>query len=158
MAEPRTYQYEAMFLLSQAQAADLAGAVEHINSLLSRAKAEIIAMRKWDERRLAYEIKKQKRGAYILTYFRAPASSITGLERDCNLSERVLRALILRCDHLSEDEMRAADARDALAAEARLRASEATRAAQQGAVVTAGAPRSEEAAPAPEPVAEQAEA
>jgi len=29
-------------------------------------------MRKWDERRLAYEIKKQKRGLYILCYFKAP--------------------------------------------------------------------------------------
>lgn len=123
MPQTRTYPYEAMFLISQAVAADLGGAIAHINELLGRANAEVIAMRKWDERRLAFEIKGQKRGMYILVYFRAPNTSIAHLERDCNLSEKVLRAMILRADHLTEDEMKAADARDALEAESRLRAS-----------------------------------
>jgi small subunit ribosomal protein S6 len=122
MPPTRTYAYEAMFLISQAVAADLSGAVAHINELLARAHAEVIAMRKWDERRLAYEIKKQKRGLYILAYFKAPNTSIAHLERDCNLSEKILRAMILRADHLTEDEMRAADAREALETEAKLRA------------------------------------
>jgi hypothetical protein len=34
-----------------------------------------------------------------------------------------MRAMILRADHLTEDEMRAADGRDALETEAKLRAS-----------------------------------
>lgn len=122
MSESRVYAYEAMFLVSQSVAADLAGAVAHINWLLSRAKADILAMRKWDERRLAYEIDKQKRGLYILAYFKAPANLISHLERDCNLSEQVMRVLILRADHLSEDEMRAADGREQLAIEAKMRA------------------------------------
>jgi small subunit ribosomal protein S6 len=125
MAENRTYTYEAMFLIGQAASADLAGVIQHINEILQRGHAELIAMRKWDERRLAYEIKKQKRGLYILTYFRAPASQLSHIERDCNLSEKILRVLILRADHLTEDEMRASDARDALETEARLRATQA---------------------------------
>lgn len=120
--ETRTYSYEAMFLLSQAQAADLTGAVDHINEVLTKGKAEILAMRKWDERRLAYEVDKQKRGVYILAYFTAPHTSMASIERDFRLSEKVLRSLILRCDHLGVDEMRAADARDALAIEAKMRA------------------------------------
>ncbi len=118
----RIFPYEAMFLISQATAADLRGAVAHINGLLARAKADVLAMRKWDDRRLAYEIQGQKRGVYILTYFKAPAPSIAGLERDCNLSEQIMRVMILRADHLSEDEMRAADGRTQLEDEARLRA------------------------------------
>lgn len=145
--EPRTYTYEAMFLLSQAVAADLAGAVEHINELLARANAEIIAMRKWDERRLAYEIQKQKRGVYILVYFRAPANKIAGLERDTNLSEKIMRVMILRADHLTEDEMLAADARDALETEARLRARQAAEARDRASeTVSIGAPQSAGAA------------
>lgn len=120
----RTYTYECMFLLSQAVAADLAGALEHINGLLGRAKAEVLAMRKWDERRLAYEIDKQKRGVYILCYFKAPANLMSHFERDCNLSEKILRVMILRADHLSPDEIAARDGRDQLAIEAKLRAAE----------------------------------
>lgn len=125
MPETRTYTYEAMFLIGQAAAADLASVIEHIKEILSRGHATIIAMRKWDERRLAYEIKKQKRGLYILTYFSAPNDQLGHIERDCNLSEKILRVLILRADHLTEDEMKAADARDALDTEAKLRATQA---------------------------------
>lgn len=141
MTEQRVYPYEIMFLATQAVAADLNGLVTHINELFARAKAEVVAMRKWDERRLAYEIQKQKRGFYILTYVKCPAASMQQFERDCNLSEKILRTMILRCDHLTEDEMKAADGRDALTAEARLRGREMT--------ATPGG----EAAPAAEPAA-----
>ena len=128
MPPVRTYQYEAMFLIGQAAAANLPEVIDHVKDIFNRAGAELIAMKKWDERRLAFEIKKQKRGLYILTYFRAQNTSITGIERDVNLSERILRVMILRADHLTEDEMRASDARDALETEAKLRA----RAAEEG--------------------------
>lgn len=151
MPEIRTYTYEAMFLVGQAAAADLAGVIEHIKEILARGQAEIIAMRKWDERRLAYEIKKQKRGLYILTYFRAPSSSLAHIERDCNLSERILRVLILRADHLTEEEMLASDARDALETEAKMRAAQAKEREAAEAVpagAAASAPAEEEAAEA----------
>ena len=121
MSDKRVYNYEAMFLLSQAVAADLGTAVDHIKEILARGHAEIIAMKKWDDRRLAYEIKGQKRGVYILAYFKAPGVDISHVERDCNLSEKVLRALILRADHLSIEEMTALDGRKELNLEAKLR-------------------------------------
>lgn len=122
MAVKRTYCYEAMFLVSQAVATDLRAVIDHINEILARGHAEIIAMKKWDERRLAYEIRGQKRGLYLLVYFKAPGPDVAHIERDCNLSEKVLRTLILRADHLTEDQMRATDARKELETEAKLRA------------------------------------
>lgn len=140
MAETRVYTYEAMFLVSQAAAADLTGVVAHINEILARAKATLVAMKKWDERRLAFEVKGQKRGLYVLTYFKAPNTSVAGIERDCNLSEQIMRVLILRADHLTEDEMRATDGREALETEARLRAKQAAQpAAKEPEPVHAGA-------------------
>ena len=91
-------------------------------TIMARGHAEILAMRKWDERRLAYEIRGQKRGTYILLYFKAPGKDVAHIERDCNLSERVLRTLILRADHMTEEQMRSADARKELEIEAKLRA------------------------------------
>ncbi len=124
MPEKRVNTYEAMFLLSPAVAADLGGALAHINEILQRGHAEVLAMKKWFEGRLAYEVKGQKRGVYILVYFKAPAGDIAHIERDCNLSEKVMRALILRCDHLSEEEIAAYDGRKELEAEARMRAAQ----------------------------------
>ncbi len=122
MADKRVYQYEAMFIIGQSQAADLAAVIAHLNEILARGHAEVVAMRKWDERRLAYEIRGQKRGLYILVYFKAPGVDVAHIERDCNLSEKILRTLILRADHLTQDEMTAADGRKELEVEARLRA------------------------------------
>lgn len=121
----RTYTYEAMFMLSQATAAQLNDAIAHINEILARGNAQLIAMRKWDERRLAYEIDGQKRAIYILAYFKAPGPDVAHIERDCNLSEKVMRAMILRADHLTEEEILAMDARKELETEARLRADRA---------------------------------
>lgn len=122
MAESKVYTYEAMFLISQAVASDFAGAIAHINEILSRGHAELIAMKKWDERRLAYEIDKQKRGIYILAYFKTTGEGLAHIERDCNLSERIMRTLFTRADHLSIEEMQAADGRQDLETEAKLRA------------------------------------
>ncbi|HYF14679.1 MAG TPA: 30S ribosomal protein S6 [Phycisphaerales bacterium] len=118
----RVYNYEAMFLIGQAQSGDLAAVIRHIEEIISRGHGEIIAMRKWDERRLAYEIRGQKRGLYILCYFKAPGSELAHIERDCNLSELVLRTLITRADTMTLDQMTAADDRQGLAVEAKLRA------------------------------------
>lgn len=153
--QKRTRQYEVMFLISQSAAADFNSLIAHLNEILARAHAEIIAMKKWDERRLAYEMDKQKRGVYILCYIRCDTQSIAHLERDCNLSERIMRTMILEVDHLTEEEMKSADARDELKVEAKLRAERAAKEAEgQGPGVTLGAPKR---APAPEAKDEEIE-
>ncbi len=144
MAEQVMHQYEGMFLISQSEAVDLGGVVSHIEEILGRAHARVVAMKKWDERRLAYEIDKQKRGVYLLVYFIAPGASIAQIERDCNLSERLLRVLVTKADHLTEEEMLSADAREELKVEAKLRAERAAeRDAREGAGATLGRPEEE---------------
>ncbi|QOI99225.1 MAG: 30S ribosomal protein S6 [Phycisphaeraceae bacterium] len=144
MSEQRTGFYEVMVMLSTAVASDLAGAVAHINEIFQRGHAEVVAMRKWDERRLAYEIRGQKRAVYILAYIKAPKGQLAHIERDFRLSEKIMRAMILAAEHMTEDQMRAADARKELEVEAKLRAERAV------------APESPAPAPAPAPAAEPA--
>ncbi len=94
--------YEALFLLNPNYANsswDAAkGEIEHI---LRRANAEVLHMRKWDERRLAYEIKGNKRGVFVLAYFKCEGPKVAGIERDSNLSENIIRVLVLKADHLA---------------------------------------------------------
>ncbi|MCA9280032.1 MAG: 30S ribosomal protein S6 [Phycisphaeraceae bacterium] len=142
--EQRFGMYECMFLASQATAADFAGLIEHIDYLLGRANAEVISMRKWDERRLAFPIEKQKRGIYILAYVKAPREMVTKLERDVAISDKIMRMLIVRADHLSLEEMKAQDGRTELATEAKLRATQAEEQTRRGEAVVAGAPEQQE--------------
>ncbi len=106
MADVKTALYEGMFLINQQQmAGDLEGALSHIREMLDRAEAEVISLRKWDERKLAYPVNGQKRGLYVLALFRVRAVQIANIERDCNLSELVMRVLMTRCDHMGETEI-----------------------------------------------------
>jgi len=123
MSDERTTTYEGFFLFPQAVAANLQGAIDHLEELLKRVDAEVVSLRKWDERRLAYEIKGNKRGVYFLVYFRADPARLTDLERGCNLSEQLLRSMVTRADHIPAEEIEAADGRAQLADEIRLRAS-----------------------------------
>lgn len=98
--------YEAMFLVDSAEAsADWDGVNSAIKKILERAGAEIVSMRKWDELRLAYEIDGKARGTYILCYFRAEGEKLRDIERDVQLSERIMRVLILSVDHLTQDDV-----------------------------------------------------
>ena len=104
--------YEGMFLFPQVASSDLKAAQEHVEYLIGRGEGEIISLAKWDERRLAYEIKGNRRGLYFLTYFKATGEGAIEIERQVNLSEHLLRAMILKADLVPEDVIAAADARE----------------------------------------------
>lgn len=125
--------YEGLFLVDSGQAAaDWDAVNQAISTVLERGQAEIVSMKKWDERRLAYEVEGKNRGTYILCYFRAPSDRIGGIEKDVQLSEQIIRVLVLRGDHLSEDDINSpspTELAEAAAAEAAARA--AARAAEK---------------------------
>jgi small subunit ribosomal protein S6 len=98
--------YEGMFLVDSAIAAsDFEGVNNTIRGILEKAGAEIISMKKWDERRLAYDIKGKSRGTYILVFFRVDGTKVGEIERAVQLSEQLLRVLILNAESMGEDHM-----------------------------------------------------
>jgi small subunit ribosomal protein S6 len=101
-------QYEAMFLLGPS-GADAEKALAIVRAMIEKHGGQIQVIKKWDERKLAYEIGKQKRGTYIIAFFTAAGPAVTALERDVKLSEDVLRVLVTRADHLNEKEMGAVE-------------------------------------------------
>src|ERR1700710_1381070 len=101
----RTSQYEGMFLLGQSVAADLDAGLKLVRGMIERHGGKVLVLKKWDERKLLYEVEGQKRGTYIISYFTAPNASIVPLERDVRLSEEILRVLVTKADHLNQKEM-----------------------------------------------------
>ncbi len=114
-------QYEGMFLFPQSATADLGSASDHVRECITRHGGEIVSLVKWDERRLAYDIQGNKRGVYFLAYFKAPSVNLVAIERDCVLSERMLRTLITKADHLSAEQMSDAEGQARLVMESKLR-------------------------------------
>ncbi len=98
--------YEGLFLVDSALAAsEWETVLGTIRKFLERAGADVESIKKWDDRRLAYEVKGKNRGTYILTFFYCEPSRVHGIERDVNLSEKVLRVLILRADQISREDI-----------------------------------------------------
>jgi len=97
--------YEGMFLVDSAQASDWDATITILESVLKRADAEIVSIRKWDERRLAYEINGKSRGAYILCYFRADGEKIQDIEKAVQLSEQIMRVLILSTEQMTPEDI-----------------------------------------------------
>ena len=69
---------------------------------------------------------------------------MTHFERDCKLSEKVIRTMTLRCDHLGDEDIAAQDGRKDLDAEIKLRG----QAGQAPAAAPAAAPATTPAEPA----------
>lgn len=103
--------YEGMFLLdNQLVREDWKAAKSAVSDLLQKHGAKIRTLRRWDERRLAYPIKNQRRATYFLAYFDVDTGAIPALRRDLELSEKVLRNLLLSCEAVPEKEAELAQA------------------------------------------------
>ncbi|HMO84557.1 MAG TPA: 30S ribosomal protein S6 [Lacipirellulaceae bacterium] len=89
--------YEGLFILDANRfARDRDGVARDVESLVEAAGGELLVSRLWEERRLAYPIKGQRKGAYWLMYFRLPTAQVTGLTRQCEIHDSILRQLFVR--------------------------------------------------------------
>src|SRR5690606_338213 len=109
MAKSEDTTYEGMFLLPVGATVDVDGSISLVRSLIERHGGEILVIKKWDERKLAYEIEKQKRGLYIIAFFKAPGTTVAAIEREVGLTDTVLRVMILRAEELTQAEMEAVE-------------------------------------------------
>lgn len=98
-------RYEGMFLFDSAAGREWPVIDEEVRRLFDRIGAQAQVVCKFDERRLAYEIDKRKRGTYVLTIFDADPTRIGDLERDARLSESILRLLVTRPEGLTDEKL-----------------------------------------------------
>ena len=91
--------YEGMFLLESGRfGRDPEGVSGQIPAMVSEVGGEMLVSRLWEERRLAYPIRGQRKGTYWLTYFRVDGRRIPEMERKCQLSDSVMRAMFIKID------------------------------------------------------------
>lgn len=101
-----TKTYEGMFLLDAGNP-DFEAATAPVREVLARAEAEVVSLKPWDDRRIAYEIEGRKRGLYVLVYFKADPARMAEMEHEIQLSEKILRAMVLSADHVKEEKIQA---------------------------------------------------
>jgi len=98
MTLQRTRTYECMCLLDNREVRKgWQPLKDAVTGVFTKHGAKILSSRRWDERRLAYAIRGQQRGTYLLVYFAADTQSLTGIRRDLQFNESVLRDLLVEC-------------------------------------------------------------
>ncbi len=91
--------YEGMYILDANRfSRDQAGVSGQIPDMIEKLGGEMLASRLWEERRLAYPINGQRKGTYWLTYFKLDGAKLADLNRQCQLSESIVRTLFLKVD------------------------------------------------------------
>lgn len=99
MMDKKTNSYEGMFLFKMKDAKEgWDGLVEHVGKMVESVGGTVASAVKWDERKLTYNVNGQNRAAYMLVYFDAPPGEMDTIRHSCKMSERIMRALILRND------------------------------------------------------------
>src|SRR5271157_1832282 len=88
-----------MFILDSTRfGRDPDGISSQLADYIQKAGGEILVSRLWEERRLAYPIKGQRKGTYWLIYLSLDALQLVGLRRQFDITETVLRYLFLKVD------------------------------------------------------------
>jgi small subunit ribosomal protein S6 len=91
--------YEGMYILdSNRFGRDPEAVSGQIQEMVEKAGGEMLVHRLWEERRLAYPIKGQRKGTYWLTYFRLDSSQLAIIRRQCQLNDNILRMLFLKVE------------------------------------------------------------
>ena len=76
--------------------------VETINGVIANNGGEIVKVDNIGMRDLAYEVQKQKRGYYTITYFKSPTSAIKEIERNLRINENVIRFITIKYEKKKE--------------------------------------------------------
>ncbi len=93
--------YEGLWLFDSALAVkEWDALVALVEGILKKHGAQIMRLEKWDDRKLAYDVKKVKRGTYLLGHFQCAPAGLAGITRDCWLTEQILRHLIVEVKDL----------------------------------------------------------
>ncbi|MBN2073899.1 MAG: 30S ribosomal protein S6 [Actinobacteria bacterium] len=72
--------------------------ISKITSLLEKEKCTISDIDRWGVRRLAYPIKKQESGYYVIIYFTGTGDIIPEVERVNRINDRVLRHMVVKSE------------------------------------------------------------
>jgi small subunit ribosomal protein S6 len=89
--------YELVFILNaKLTEDDFSRVLGKVNDLITKLGGTVTETNQWGKRRLAYPIKKQAEGNYVLEKVQIKQTALKELDANLKLSEDVLRYLFIR--------------------------------------------------------------
>ncbi|MEK7702772.1 MAG: 30S ribosomal protein S6 [Nitrospirota bacterium] len=99
-AKPRLaeeHPYEMIIILKSSILDEDAGkVVEKIKAAVEKGSGEIVRIDNVGRKKLAYEVRKEKKGLYFLIYFKGRGNLVLDVQRICRLDEAIIKFLTIR--------------------------------------------------------------
>jgi len=112
-------QYEVAVLYDPGLEVDLSKAEDRVKKVFADNKAKVVNVDNWGKKKLAYPIAKNDHAVYVFYTVEMPRENVGKLESTLNITDEVIRYLIVR-----QDEKELAKAAEAEAAKAKSRSDE----------------------------------
>jgi len=91
--------YESTFVVRQdTSASDVSKITETFSNIIKENGGKVLKVENWGLRNLAYVIKKNRKGHYVMLVIDAPHKAMQEFERRLKLSEDVIRNLTIKIE------------------------------------------------------------
>ena len=96
-------KYESVLIARQdLGASQVSGIVEDLTNVLKKEGGEVVRVDNWGLKNLAYRIKKNRKGHYVLLNISAPATAIAEFERVMRVNEDIIRYMTVKVEEFSD--------------------------------------------------------
>jgi len=91
--------YESIFIITpNITDEETAAVIKKMQDVVAKQGGEMLKFEDWGKKKLAYEIKKQKRGHYAFFQFKAAPTAVAELERTYKLTDSVIKFLTVKLE------------------------------------------------------------
>ena len=91
-------KYEVMFIAKPLEDAEVDPIAEFVSNLIKKNGGNVEKVDRWGKRHLAYPVKKQADGNYVLINFEADPEVIKEIDRVIKIQDDILKHLIVKID------------------------------------------------------------
>lgn len=97
-------KYESVLIARQDLGASQVNTlVDELKNVISAQGGEVVRVDNWGLKNLAYRIKKNRKGHYVLLNIAAPANAVAEYERVMRVNEDIIRYMTVRVEDFSEN-------------------------------------------------------
>lgn len=100
-------RYETLFIVqSELSSDDITATIDRYCKIISDMKGTVLKVERWGKRKLAYLIRKQSRGFYILIDFAGKREIVAEVERILKFDDKVLKYMSVKlADSITAEEI-----------------------------------------------------
>jgi small subunit ribosomal protein S6 len=89
--------YESIFVVRPSLSDDDTNKlIEKMKAVLEKAGATLLKFENWGKKKLAYEVKRERKGTFVYFHFKSAGNVVGELERSYRLEDSILKFLTVR--------------------------------------------------------------